>query len=109
MVHFFQTTIAHASWQACSCESHYEIRDLGDGHYPRYLPVSLCKQKSCQNKFHQCRLLYYRVSYYLFNYLFKMHYSMCKIDLRKRANQNRIIEIHIRYCCIVPTIKNTYD
>ncbi|CAK9798628.1 Prothoracicotropic hormone [Anthophora quadrimaculata] len=45
----------------CSCESQYEIRDLGDSHYPRYLTVSHCKPKTCQSKFHSCRLLHYTV------------------------------------------------
>ncbi|KOC62581.1 hypothetical protein WH47_04242, partial [Habropoda laboriosa] len=45
----------------CSCESQYEIRDLGDGHYPRYLTAAHCKPKTCQSKFHSCRLLYYMV------------------------------------------------
>ncbi|XP_076392996.1 uncharacterized protein LOC105661755 isoform X2 [Megachile rotundata] len=45
----------------CSCESQYEVRDLGDDHYPRYLTVSYCKPKTCQNKFHPCKILYYMV------------------------------------------------
>ncbi|CAK9815459.1 Prothoracicotropic hormone [Anthophora plagiata] len=45
----------------CSCESQYEIRDLGNGHYPRYLTVSHCKPKTSQRKFHSCRLLHYMV------------------------------------------------
>ncbi|KAG7198823.1 hypothetical protein KM043_001794 [Ampulex compressa] len=45
----------------CSCESQYEIRDLGDGHYPKYLTAALCKPKACRNKFNACRLLHYTV------------------------------------------------
>lgn len=50
------------SQSSCSCESQYEMIDLGDGHYPRYLPVSRCKPKTCQNKFHSCKVLPYMVS-----------------------------------------------
>ncbi|XP_076243974.1 uncharacterized protein LOC143185125 [Calliopsis andreniformis] len=46
---------------ACSCESQYEIKDLGEGYYPRYLTESRCKPKTCQSKFHSCKLLYYVV------------------------------------------------
>ncbi|XP_029042766.2 prothoracicotropic hormone-like [Osmia bicornis bicornis] len=46
---------------SCSCESQYEMIDLGDGHYPRYLPVSRCKPKTCQSKFHSCKALPYMV------------------------------------------------
>ncbi|XP_012535493.1 prothoracicotropic hormone [Monomorium pharaonis] len=46
---------------SCICEAQYEIRDLGEGHYPRYLTASSCKQKACLNKFNSCRLLHYMV------------------------------------------------
>ncbi|XP_034176249.1 uncharacterized protein LOC117602398 isoform X3 [Osmia lignaria lignaria] len=49
------------SQSSCSCESQYEMIDLGDGHYPRYLPVSRCKPKTCQSKFHSCKALPYIV------------------------------------------------
>ncbi|XP_011635650.1 prothoracicotropic hormone-like [Pogonomyrmex barbatus] len=45
----------------CSCETQYEIRDLGEGRYPRYLTASSCKPKACQSKFNSCRLLHYMV------------------------------------------------
>ncbi|XP_014480587.1 PREDICTED: prothoracicotropic hormone-like [Dinoponera quadriceps] len=45
----------------CNCETQYDVRDLGEGHYPRYLTVSHCKSKACQSKFNSCRLLYYMV------------------------------------------------
>ncbi|KAH0956327.1 hypothetical protein HN011_008143 [Eciton burchellii] len=45
----------------CTCETQYEIRDLGEGHYPRYLTASRCKPKACQTKFNSCRLLHYMV------------------------------------------------
>ncbi|XP_029171838.1 prothoracicotropic hormone-like [Nylanderia fulva] len=45
----------------CTCETQYEIRDLGEGHYPRYLTASHCKPKACQSKFNPCRLLHYMV------------------------------------------------
>ncbi|EFN74770.1 hypothetical protein EAG_10178 [Camponotus floridanus] len=45
----------------CTCETEYEYRNLGEGHYPRYLTTSHCKPKACQNKFNSCRLLYYKV------------------------------------------------
>ncbi|XP_066594666.1 prothoracicotropic hormone-like [Prorops nasuta] len=48
----------------CSCETQYEIRDLGEGHYPRYITSSRCKApkaKRCQTKFNSCRLLHYVV------------------------------------------------
>ncbi|XP_034176248.1 uncharacterized protein LOC117602398 isoform X2 [Osmia lignaria lignaria] len=48
---------------SCSCESQYEMIDLGDGHYPRYLPVSRCKPKTCQSKFHSCKALPYIVRF----------------------------------------------
>ncbi|XP_011162399.1 prothoracicotropic hormone [Solenopsis invicta] len=47
---------------SCICETEYEIRDLGEGRYPRYLTASSCKPKACLNsKFNSCRLLYYMV------------------------------------------------
>ncbi|XP_034176247.1 uncharacterized protein LOC117602398 isoform X1 [Osmia lignaria lignaria] len=51
------------SQSSCSCESQYEMIDLGDGHYPRYLPVSRCKPKTCQSKFHSCKALPYIVRF----------------------------------------------
>ncbi|XP_012224432.1 prothoracicotropic hormone [Linepithema humile] len=45
----------------CTCETQFEIRDLGEGHYPRYLTASHCKPKACQSKFNSCRLLHYMV------------------------------------------------
>ncbi|KAK2576732.1 hypothetical protein KPH14_005385 [Odynerus spinipes] len=45
----------------CPCESQYEIRDLGEGHYPRHLTISRCKPKACQDKFNSCMLLKYMV------------------------------------------------
>ncbi|XP_071572810.1 prothoracicotropic hormone-like isoform X1 [Temnothorax nylanderi] len=46
----------------CTCETQYEIRDLDEGHYPRYLTASSCKPKAClSGKFNSCRLLYYTV------------------------------------------------
>ncbi|KAL0133486.1 hypothetical protein PUN28_000908 [Cardiocondyla obscurior] len=45
----------------CACETQYEIRDLGEGHYPRYLTASSCKSKTCLSKFNSCRLLHYMV------------------------------------------------
>ncbi|KAG5327022.1 PTTH protein, partial [Acromyrmex heyeri] len=45
----------------CTCETQYEIRDLGDGHYPRYLTTSSCVPKACLSKFNSCRLLHYIV------------------------------------------------
>ncbi|XP_011697757.1 PREDICTED: uncharacterized protein LOC105455828 isoform X1 [Wasmannia auropunctata] len=45
----------------CICETQYEIRDLGEGHYPRYLSASSCKPKACLGKFNPCRLLHYMV------------------------------------------------
>ncbi|XP_025157062.1 prothoracicotropic hormone-like [Harpegnathos saltator] len=45
----------------CTCETQYEMRDLGEGHYPRYLTASRCKPKACQSKFNSCRLLHYMV------------------------------------------------
>ncbi|XP_020278308.1 prothoracicotropic hormone-like [Pseudomyrmex gracilis] len=45
----------------CTCETQFEIKDLGEGHYPRYLTTSRCKPKACQNKFNSCRLLHYMV------------------------------------------------
>ncbi|EZA55424.1 hypothetical protein X777_04385 [Ooceraea biroi] len=55
-----QPRLATRSLQ-CTCETQYEIRDLGEGHYPRYLTASRCKPKACQSKFNSCRLLYYMV------------------------------------------------
>ncbi|XP_017760342.1 PREDICTED: prothoracicotropic hormone-like [Eufriesea mexicana] len=46
---------------SCYCESQYELRDLGQGHYPRYLSASRCKKKTCRSKFYSCRLLHYVV------------------------------------------------
>ncbi|XP_043677422.1 prothoracicotropic hormone-like [Vespula pensylvanica] len=45
----------------CPCESQYEIKDLGEGHYPRQLTVSHCKPRICQDKFNSCKLLKYMV------------------------------------------------
>ncbi|XP_076173670.1 prothoracicotropic hormone-like [Ptiloglossa arizonensis] len=45
----------------CSCQTEYDIVDLGEGHYPRYLTASRCKPKTCQNKFRSCKLLNYTV------------------------------------------------
>ncbi|XP_011861728.1 PREDICTED: uncharacterized protein LOC105558580 [Vollenhovia emeryi] len=45
----------------CTCETQYEIRDLGEGYYPRYLTASSCKPKACLGKFNSCRLLHYMV------------------------------------------------
>ncbi|XP_043504055.1 prothoracicotropic hormone-like [Polistes fuscatus] len=45
----------------CPCESQYEIKDLGEGHYPRHITVSSCKPKACQDKFNSCKLLKYMI------------------------------------------------
>ncbi|KYN06448.1 hypothetical protein ALC62_02522, partial [Cyphomyrmex costatus] len=46
---------------SCICETQYEIKDLGDGHYPRYLTASSCMPKTCLSKFNSCRLLHYMI------------------------------------------------
>ncbi|XP_053981754.1 prothoracicotropic hormone-like isoform X1 [Hylaeus volcanicus] len=47
---------------SCSCETEFGHKKyLGYGFYPKYLSESACKRRTCQDKFHRCKLLSYSV------------------------------------------------
>ncbi|XP_034940871.1 prothoracicotropic hormone [Chelonus insularis] len=53
---------SHGPWQwLCPCETQYDIVDLGQGNYPRYLATARCVAKPCHGKFNPCKLIYYKV------------------------------------------------
>lgn len=45
----------------CTCDMRYELRDLGQNYYPRYVPSAVCTPEVCWNSLYRCKPRHYKM------------------------------------------------